>query len=122
LSGQDIPPWLQEQLNRYQQAQENLEAVLSQKQQVNAELSDINRAIEELNKSAPDNLVYKIAGSIMIKSSKEELLKELEEKRELSNTRSMVLSKQEEKLRASLQELQTKINESLKPSQPSGAQ
>ncbi|MDG7036871.1 MAG: prefoldin subunit beta [Nitrososphaerota archaeon] len=122
MSGQDIPPWLQEQLNRYQQAQENLEAVLSQKQQVNAELSDINRAIEELNKSAPDNLVYKIAGSIMIKSSKEELLKELEEKRELSNTRSMVLSKQEEKLRASLQELQTKINESLKPSQPSGAQ
>ena len=122
MSGQEIPPWLQEQLNRYQQAQENLEAVLSQKQQVNAELSDINRAIEELNKSAPDNLVYKIAGSIMIKSSKEELLKELEEKRELSNTRSMVLSKQEEKLRASLQELQTKINESLKPSQPSGAQ
>ncbi|MDG7035055.1 MAG: prefoldin subunit beta [Nitrososphaerota archaeon] len=122
MSGQDIPPWLQEQLNRYQQAQENLEAVLSQKQQVNAELSDINRAIEELNKSAPDNLVYKIAGSIMIKSSKEELLKELEEKRELSNTRSMVLSKQEEKLRASLQELQTKINESLKPRQPSGAQ
>ncbi|MDG7044749.1 MAG: prefoldin subunit beta [Nitrososphaerota archaeon] len=122
MSGQDIPPWLQEQLNRYQQAQENLEAVLSQKQQVNAELSDINRAIEELNKSAPDNLVYKIAGSIMIKSNKEELLKELEEKRELSNTRSMVLSKQEEKLRASLQELQTKINESLKPSQPSGAQ
>ncbi len=122
MSGQDIPPWLQEQLNRYQQAQENLEAVLSQKQQVNAELSDINRAIEELNKSAPDNLVYKIAGSIMIKSSKEELLKELEEKRELSNTRSMVLSKQEEKLRASLQELQIKINESLKPSQPSGAQ
>ena len=122
MSGQDIPPWLQEQLNRYQQAQENLEAVLSQKQQVNAELSDINRAIEELNKSAPDNLLYKIAGGIMIKSSKEELLKELEEKRELSNTRSMVLSKQEEKLRASLQELQTKINESLKPSQPSGAQ
>lgn len=116
----EIPPWLQEQLVRYDQLQQNLQAILVQKQQVEAELAEIEKALEELKKSPPDATVYKFAGAIMLKADREEILKELEEKRELVNTRVMVLKKQEERIRSNLQELQNKINEAVKSRQQAG--
>ena len=55
----------------------------------------------------------------MIKSTKKELIDELEEKKELAKTQIIVLSKQEERIKASLQEQEKKIQEMLKnPTQP----
>ncbi len=109
-----VPPWLQEQLARYEQIQQNLQAILSQRQQVEAELMEVEKALEELRKAPEDTVVYKFAGTIMLKADRNRLVKELEEKKELANTRIMVLKKQEERLRANLQEIQNKINEALK--------
>jgi len=82
-----------------------------------AEMSEADRAIEELKKAAIDAIVYKQAGSVLIKSNKDDLLKELEEKKELTKTRIMVLGKQEDRIKASLQEVQNKVNESIKNKQ-----
>ena len=113
-SGQQMPPWLQEQVAKMQQSQQNLQSILGQKQQVEMENTESDRALEELQKANDDEQVFKYAGSILIKSDKKTLIEELEEKKELSKTKITVLEKQEERLKVSLQEQEKKIQEMLK--------
>jgi len=72
-SGQQIPPWLQEQLMKMQQAQQSLQSIHLQKQQLEMEQIEADKALEELKKASDDNTVYKHAGSILIKSNKTDL-------------------------------------------------
>lgn len=111
----ELPPALREQLARYDQAQQNLQAVIAQKQQVELELGETEKALEELTKASDTESVYKFAGNLLVKVKKEEVMKELNERKELANTRKMVLAKQETRFRESLNDLQTKINETVKP-------
>jgi prefoldin beta subunit len=117
-AGQQMPPWLQEQIGKMQQSQQNLQSILMQKQQVEMENNESDRALEELKKASDGEQVFKYAGSILIKSNKKSLIDELEEKKELSKTKSIVLAKQEERLKASLQEQEQKIQEMLKNPNP----
>jgi len=110
-SGQQIPPWLQEQLSKMQQSQQSLQSILFQKQQLEIEHMETEKALEELKKAADDDTVYKHAGSILIKSNKTDLIADLEERKELAKTRITVLSKQEERVKESLKEQESKINE-----------
>ena len=116
MSNQEVPPWLKEQLERYEQLQQNLQSVLVQKQQIDLEIIEINKALEELNKSADDVKVYKSAGTVMVSSNKAVVVKDLTESKDLSNTKITVLSKQEERLKASLKEVQEKLDETMKRS------
>jgi prefoldin beta subunit len=117
MSEQELPPWLKEQLSRLQQLQQNLQAIMMQKQQVEIEIVETDRALEELKKIGTDDLVYKSAGPLLIKSNKEDLLKELGEKKELSNTRAMVLAKQETRVKDNLKEVENKINQMIRGTQ-----
>ena len=92
-----------------------------QKQQLEAESVETDRALEELKKAGADDAVYKNAGSVLIKAKKDEVLKELEEKKELSNTRVMVLGKQETRVKENLKEVESKINEMVRGIQAGGA-
>jgi len=114
MSIEEIPPWLREQLARFEQSQRNLQAILAQKQQIELEINEIEKATQELKKTGPDDTVYKHVGSILIKVKRDDMLKDLEEKREIDNTRSMILAKQETRVRESVKELQAKINEALR--------
>ena len=114
---QELPPWLKEQLSRLQQLQQNLQAIMMQKQQVEIEIVETDRALEELKKIGTDDIVYKSAGPLLIKSKKEDLLKELGEKKELSNTRAMVLAKQETRVKDNLKEVENKINQMIRGTQ-----
>ena len=114
MSQQEIPPWLRDQLSRLEQLQQNLQAVQLQKQQVEAELSETDRALDELKNTVEGEQIYKYAGNLLIKVTKEAITKELNEKKEVSNTRVLVLTKQETRFKESLKELQTKIDDMLK--------
>jgi prefoldin beta subunit len=116
MSNQEVPPWLKEQLERYEQLQQNLQSVLVQKQQVDLESIEIDKALEELNKSADDVKVYKSAGTVMVSSNKADVVKNLTESKDLSNTKITVLNKQEERLKESLKEVQEKLDEAMKRS------
>jgi prefoldin beta subunit len=125
LSQPELPPLLREQLARYEQTQQNLQAVLAQKQQVELELNETEKALEELGKATDSEAIYKFAGNLLVRVKKEDVTKELGEKKELANTRKMVLAKQESRFREGLKDLQTKIDESVKSrpqtqSQPPG--
>ena len=115
MSQPELPPLLREQLARYDQTQQNLQAVLAQKQQVELELSETEKALEELGKASDSESVYKFAGNLLVRVKKDDVVKELNEKKELANTRKMVLAKQETRFRESLKDLQTKIDDAVKP-------
>lgn len=116
----ELPPQLQEQLVRLQQLQQTLQSVATQRQQVELELSETDKALAELEKSTDDTPVYKTVGSILVKSNRQTLLTELKERKELMATRVIVLGKQEDRTRERLKEIQEKLQERLKgPKQPS---
>ena len=111
---QQIPPWLQEQVGRLQQLQQNLQSIMGQKQHLEMEQLETERALEILKKADDNDAVFKNAGSILIKSTKATLIAELDEKKELANTRITVLSKQETRVKENLKEAETKIKEMLR--------
>jgi prefoldin beta subunit len=113
-SNQQIPPWLQEQIAKLQQTQQNLQMTVSQKQQLEFENIETGKSLEELKKVSDDDAVFKFAGTILVKSNKQTLLEDLEEKKELIKTRTTVLTKQEDKLKTSLKEQESKIQEMIK--------
>jgi len=119
MSSGKMPPWLQEQLMKMQQSQQNLQVIIQQKQQIEMEKIETEKSLEELKKASDDDTIYKHAGSILIKSTKKELIEELEERKELSKTRSTVLEKQESRLKESLKEQEIKITEMMKSGTPS---
>ena len=110
-SNQQIPPMVQEHLAKLQQTQQNFQSILMQKQQLESEKLETGKALEELKKASDDELVFKHAGTIMIKSNKKDLIEELEEQAELAKTKASILVKQEERLKTTLKEQETKIQE-----------
>ena len=104
-----VPPWLQSEIAKLQQSQQNLQSVMAQIQHTGMEKAETDKAIEELNKAADDETVFKHAGTILIKSTKPKLVGELEERNEMAKTRLTVLEKQAARLKESLAEQEKKI-------------
>jgi prefoldin beta subunit len=117
-----LPPQVQERLLRLQQLQQTLQSVLAQKQQVELELAEISQASGELEKLADDTVIYKATGSLMIKAERQKVLTDLTERKDLLSTRVGILTKQEERMRAQVKDVQTKLQQDLNPVQPSTQQ
>ncbi len=109
MSKQEVPPWIREHLIRFEQAQQNLQNILLQKQQIEIELIEIEKALTELTKSDDGTIIYKSIGSLLIKTNKKDMVSELNERREFGNTRVTILAKQENRVSESLKEIQAKI-------------
>lgn len=114
MSTGQMPPWLQEQLTKLQQSQQNLQSIMTQKQHLEIEKTETEKALEELKKITENDAVFKHAGTVLIKSTKQELIDELEEKQEMAKTRATVLEKQEVRVKEALKEQETKITEMMK--------
>ncbi|MEM2972338.1 MAG: prefoldin subunit beta [Candidatus Bathyarchaeia archaeon] len=110
-----FPPQVQERLLRLQQLQQTLQSVLVQKQQVEIELTEIEQALGELQKISDDAVIYRAIGSLLVKAEKNKTIADLNERKELFNTRATVLGKQEERLRSQIKELQAKLQQDLSP-------
>ena len=92
---------------------------MTQKQQLEIEASETDKAIAELDKVTDQTPVYKSVGSLLVKSDRQALLTELKERKELLSTRVTVLGRQEERTKERMKELQEKLQEKLRP--PSSA-
>jgi prefoldin beta subunit len=115
-----LPPNVQERLLRLQQLQQTLQTILAQKQQVEMEKTEVEQTVAELQKTAEDAVIYKAIGSLLVKAEKPKVTEELVERKELLDTRSTVLARQEERMRSQIKEAQTKLQGDLSPvSQPS---
>ena len=87
----------EEYLKTYQQWQ----VVVMQKEQFVLQLSEIENTLRELEKVQGD--VYKISGSVMFKKDKDDIVKELKEKKDLLELKIKSLEKQEKALREKLE-------------------
>lgn len=113
-----LPPPVQERLLRLQQLQQTLQSVLMQKQQLELELTESEQALNELEKTDENAVIYKSIGSLLVKAEKAKVTTELNERKELLNTRISVLGKQEERLKSQAKDLQAKLQRDLSPVQP----
>ncbi|MCD6341988.1 MAG: prefoldin subunit beta [Thaumarchaeota archaeon] len=109
----EVPPSVKQQLARFQQLQQTLNVILVERQRLEAELIEVKDALEELQKSPDDALVYKAIGPVLIQSNKQKLLEELGERKELAETRLKLLEKQEQRTREQLESLQKELREML---------
>lgn len=98
-------------INQLQLFQQNLENLLIQKQQLESQLTELDSALTSLKKT---NVSYKIIGKIMVSTPKEELEKDLEQKKEVIEVRLNHFSKQEEKLKENIDEVQQEVLKDLK--------
>ncbi|MCS7125382.1 MAG: prefoldin subunit beta [Aigarchaeota archaeon] len=109
----ELPPSLQQQIARLQQLHQTLNVILVERQRLEAELIEVKNAIEELGKISDEVSVYKAVGPVLVQSSRQKLLQELNEKKELAETRLKILEKQEQRTRGQLDTLQKEVQSAL---------
>jgi prefoldin beta subunit len=102
----------QEKLQELQMAEQGMQNILMQKQAFQMELNESESAIEETKKAEDD--VYKILGNIMIKAKKQDVLKELEEKKNIFSLRIKTLENQEKMFSEKFEKLKSDIEKELK--------
>jgi len=85
-----------EKMQQIQFFQENLQAILMQKQAFQMELSETISALKEVENSKED--VYKLIGQLMIKTPSQKIVEELKNKEKIIEMRLKRLEDQEEKL------------------------
>jgi len=103
---------LGKELVEYENMEKQLEVLLIQKHQLQIQLNEIKHALDELKKSKGD--VYRSVGSILIHTTKGDAETDLKERNELVDVKLNAISKQEEKLRATVMDTQKKLQEKMK--------
>ena len=108
-----IPPQIQQQLAMFQQIQQQLQQVSSQKMQYEMTLRETKRAQEELAAVADDAVVFASAGSILIQKEKSVVATDLQEKVDSLELRISSLDKQEKAMTTKAGQLQKQIQDAI---------
>lgn len=98
-------------INQLQILQQNLQNLQLQKQQIQSQVVEYDSTLTELKTT---NTAYKIIGKIMVSGSKEDIIKDLKQKKEVAGIRLNNFTKQEKRLKESLEKIQKEIMEELK--------
>ena len=98
-------------ITQLQLLQQNLQNVISQKQQMDGQLVELDSALSELKTT---NQAYKIVGKLMIAAPKETLISELGQQKEIVEVRIKNFTKQQEKLKSQIDETQQEVVSELK--------
>jgi len=95
-----------EKLKELQLIEQNSQQYQMQRQQFQTQLAEIESALDELKATKES---YKIIGNIMVKTDKESLEKDLNEKKQIFELRISTLEKQEGKLKDKAKELRAEV-------------
>ena len=101
----------EQKINQLQLLEQNIQNLSLQRQQFQAQLIEIENALKELETTTE---AYKIISNIMVLTKKEDLTKELKQRKEVTEIRIKNLEKQEEQLRSKAKDLQKEILSSMK--------
>jgi prefoldin beta subunit len=113
VSEQRLPPEVQQLIAQYQAMRESYVKVDSELKLVEAEISEIDNVLENLQYLQDSTEVYKLIGQVLVKKSKDEVVKELQERKELLSLKKEKYRKQLEVLSRQLADLESKIREVL---------
>jgi prefoldin beta subunit len=104
-----IPPHLQNQIRLFQQLQQKAELLGSQRMQLERELKETERALTELEQLDQNAVVYKTIGAILVKSNKDKLKEELNDRKETLDMRIQTIKRQEDRTKSELEDKQKEI-------------
>ena len=107
---QKIPPELEQLLVKYQQVENQLASVITQKGVVASQLREVERALEIIQNLKEDSPVYKNTGFVLVKVSRDEVIKELNDRKEELQIRLTSLERMESTLRKQLEELKKQLD------------
>ncbi|MFH0752021.1 MAG: prefoldin subunit beta [archaeon] len=102
----------EQQISQLQLLEQNLQSFISQKQNFQAHLFEVENALKELKISK--GTAYRIVGAIMIASDHDKLIKDLEEKKEVLELRIKNLQKQEDSVKEKADKIQVEVVKKLK--------
>jgi len=111
----EISPKMQQQLAQFEQLRQQVQMIASQRMNLEAKVKELEIALEELEKVDEETPIFRSVGSLLIKArSRTEIMDQLKEEKESSEVRVKAVKKQEEQLKGRYDELQQKLQESLK--------
>ncbi len=113
MSQQRLPPEVQQTLAQYQTLRENYTKIDAELKLVEAELTDIDNILDTLKNIEGETEVFKQIGHILVKKSKDEVIKELEERKEILGIKKEKYKKQLEILEKQINELEKKLKDLL---------
>ncbi len=97
------------EVEKLQQLKEQQQVLLAQKQELQLRIFELENALKELEGSVEEE-VYEIIGNIMIKRNKEELIKNIKNKKEMYELRIKSIDKQLELIIDQAKKLQDKLS------------
>lgn len=101
----------EQKISQLQLSEQSLQNLLIQKQQFQMQLAEIDSASKELETTEKS---YKIVGNIMALAKKEDLKKDLSEKKDIVQLRIKNIEKQEEQIKEKSSKLQEEILQKMK--------
>lgn len=101
----------QSKIQQLQLLEQNMQSILMQKQQLQAQEIEIDNALTELREAKGET--FKIIGPIMVASSKDSLKASLEEKKQVILIKLKNLEKQESQLKDKASKLQADVMEKI---------
>jgi prefoldin beta subunit len=96
-------------LSQIQTQNQILQNIVLQKQTLELQKKELDNALEEVEKSKDD--LFRAIGPVLVKMTKAELKKDLEETKEQFDVKIATFEKQEKKISEQLKEAQAKIQE-----------
>ena len=102
-----------ENIMQFQQIQQQLQVLLMQRQNIQIQVAEIDNALTEAEKTKEEK-VYEIVGNIMVKKTKDDLIKSLKDKKEMLDLRGSTIDKQTKKLSEKAAELQKVLSKEIK--------
>ena len=106
---QRLPPELENLMTRYQNVQAQYTRIVQERTTIEAELSETDNLIKMLEEAEKEAQVYRLLGTILVRTDRDKLLQELKDRKEILQLRLERLRKQEAELRKQLDKLAQEI-------------
>ncbi|MGC9072057.1 MAG: prefoldin subunit beta [Acidilobus sp.] len=104
-----VPPEAEVKYNKYLQLRDTYNAIVQQRLAAETSLSEIEKVLERLNSLSDDAEVYKMTGFVLVRASKADLLKELQDRKEELELKIKALKNQEDLVKGELERLASEL-------------
>ncbi len=103
----------EDMLNSVAMQQQQLQGIMTQREATGLQIMEIKKALEELGKTK-EKEVYKVAGPILVKAGKAEVVKDLREREESLEVRLKTLEKEEKRIKIRIDDIKEQLTAALK--------
>jgi prefoldin beta subunit len=100
---------LLQKIQELQILRQNLQALVMEEQLITQNLNEIEEALSEVE--ASEGKLFKLIGEVFVEKNKDDLLNELNSRKEILEIKLESLEKQKEKIKEKIEQLQKEIEE-----------